>query len=278
MSNTKNPFEGVTNQAGNASNEQKIPVLTSENVSKDNKKIEVDANVFMKMLDTMNKTLSALGNQKIDAGEFGKAIANALKDREVVGLERIYDKSDIDPNDYLELPAIFFAYTFKTTIFDDIKFGKPIVMPYFPVQFNPMYRFKDPNSKDKMISMCMAVVYSKSQADFIRQHSLFGIKFFEKIESNKSIDTSYQEKLVSAYNAISTKSEFEIQQMCLNNQIKIDTQDFSELRKRLAHKFASDFMVQESHLQKDTMRIDVSKDDEQDIGFEKEILSSRQSY
>jgi len=187
---------------------------------------------------------------KIDTNLLANAIVDgfAMKEgnRNGVVNRRTYTKDTLPLEDILEKPVMFFAFCNTTIIFDDVvKGGLTINAPYHPIVFNPYLRYEQPGQKGKIITQCMALVWSKKQVEFVRNHSLFSIEYFEKLSDATNYSVDLIDKVVAAYERVKHLNEFQVKQKCIEMNINIDTQDFKVLRKKIAHVMAQDIQKAE---------------------------------
>lgn len=213
--------------------------------------ISVSAYEMKELLSLMAQTLAQLNSKgNVETNMDTKTLVNAIKEslepRRRGMFAKMLSVEEIPMEDLLPRPVLFFAFCHTTTIYDDVKNGHDINMPFKPVKFAPLLRYEDPVMKGKMITQCCAVVHSKKQAEFIRKHSLFGVKYFEKREDTKAVSSEYAEKLVRIHSDLSRMSEFEIKQKCINSNIHIDTPDVNELRKKLAKVMAMEQLEEDN--------------------------------
>lgn len=197
------------------------------------------------LISSMNTLLTRLVSDGAKSATLDtNVIARAIKDgiasanNSTLGRVRIYESNEIPTEDILETPAVFFSNKVMTAIFDDYKKGIPVQCPFGSIVFKPIARYQSPTDKNKIITQSMAVVWSKRQAEFVRNHTDFNILFFEKVSHYKDLSTDRLEKVAECYNTVKRYTEFEVQERCIKSGIKIDTDDFTELRKRLAYKMA----------------------------------------
>ena len=111
-------------------------------------------------------------------------------------------------------------------------------IPYAPVVFKEFLRYQEPGTKDTIITQCVATVYSKAQAEFIRNHTFFNILYFEQLEEGKSYSSQVADKLVQCYETVRNMTDLQVKNKCLSLGIIINTTDFSILRKKLAQAMA----------------------------------------
>lgn len=115
----------------------------------------------------------------IDAATLANALVQAEKYQS--GGKYYSDIRDIDPDDYSDKPFIFTSYGGGYVIVDDVRNGRPVRTPYGNV-----IRFKFAASRitrvgrtDTYSSFCQYKTNSRSEAEWLRSHSKFGIEFFE---------------------------------------------------------------------------------------------------
>lgn len=158
---------------------------------------------------------------------------------------RVYAEAEIDINDYLDKAAVFFCYSFSHTCIGDRRLGHAIKTPYdSPIRFKRLYRYKKPGTSKydaEMVSMSCAIIRSKKEAEWIRKHSLYGIKYFENINDVSSINRSFADKLVEVNNMLSGMSQFEVVERAKQENVKI-TADVDDVKKRLSYHLAEKAM------------------------------------
>lgn len=160
---------------------------------------------------------------------------------------------DIDRDDLMTTPSLFFAYSYAYTVWDDKKFGRTINAPYgAPIKFKMIQRTVDraiPRSP-KFVTVSSTVVYSKKVYNFLKEHSLLGIKFFESANEVRELTASLAEMISIAYGSVQNYTEQEVIVHCRAETITIDTQDVQELRRRLSLKRAKRMMQDGEHKNK----------------------------
>lgn len=159
--------------------------------------------------------------------------------RTLVGFRTSID-GVVDPDDVLETPAVFFASGLSTAIVDDTRNGVNVRTPYNRMfRFVNLYTHARPSVGGKnpdRISMCVFKTHSKKEAQWLREHTFFGIKFFEEAKETVKLDTKLMDFVSYRVQELSKKAPAEIHNLCLNHGIKVDTTDTKELRRRLADK------------------------------------------
>tara|TARA_R110000824_G_scaffold326704_4_gene513647 strand:+ start:307 stop:1149 length:843 start_codon:yes stop_codon:yes gene_type:complete len=121
---------------------------------------------------------------------------------------------NIDQDDFLETPATFFSYSFTFTVFGDKRFGRDVKTPYSkPIRFEHTFRTtkKGTSRYDKTtLSLCTAKIYSKKEVEWIRNHTLYGIKFYENIGEVQDIDVQLANKMVAVNNMLNSMTQHEV--------------------------------------------------------------------
>lgn len=236
-----------------SSMKKKIESAESAELEKSKESVTIPKELFSRLLDLLpdkkEDTRTSVKSNDINVDAFAKVIKDLVSGNSehsgMVG-RPIY-MSEIDNDDILSPPALFFSMCQSTIIFDDIKNGRAVMIPIQPVKFSNLLRYQNPKDKEEIIAKCVAVVHSKKQADFIRNHSLFGIKYFEDVRGNSSnITNSFADKLAIAYAKVSSMSESDVHRKIINLDIKVDTMDISILRKKLAERIATNMQNEES--------------------------------
>jgi hypothetical protein len=153
----------------------------------------------------------------------------AAKDELEEGAAYISELQD----DWLDNPAVFFAYSFDFSIHGDKKRGVETKPPHGMIKFKPIVRSKRPGRKSEtVISVSSVKVHSKAVADYLRNHSQFQIMFFESMEKVLNIDTDWAQRLIEANTAINNMSDQQVIARCRQYGITIGS-DIKHMRKSL---------------------------------------------
>jgi hypothetical protein len=143
-------------------------------------------------------------------------------------------------DDWMDIPVVFFAYSINFSIHGDKNRGKSTKPPQGPVRFKPIIRAKRPGrgrNKEEVISVSSIKINSKSVADYLRNHSQFGIAFFENMDSVLNIDSGWAQKLIEANQSVQRLSDARVIARCKQEGIQIGT-DIIKMRKALVEKVA----------------------------------------
>lgn len=162
-----------------------------------------------------------------------------LQKKKVFGITSI-DQSEIEVEDILEKPAVFFAWGFSTVIADDFVGGVTIQPPYGKaIPFNHLYRMPTgQRGSGKYASYSYAVIYSKKQCEFLRKHSDFGIRIFERLTDAKAHENDYMNYIITANDEIKRMSPHQMLMAARNLNIQITSMDMAVIKGELLKKMA----------------------------------------
>jgi hypothetical protein len=149
----------------------------------------------------------------------------------------------IAADDFLEVPAIFFAYSTAYALSGDKRRNKYENAPGGEmIKFRKAYRYEKRSSRGRgvdIVSTCSVKVQSKQLAEWLRGHTLFGIKFFENMSEAANVDVSFAEKMSQVQGVISSMSDMQvIERARMIEGININTPDTDYIRKQLVEKIA----------------------------------------
>lgn len=171
------------------------------------------------------------------------------------GMPPITD-SNIDPDDVLTVPAMFFSYSFKYAIYDDVRNGRPVAIPVGIVKFNPVHRSVQGGGRysPAYSNLSIALVWSKKQVEWLKQHSLFGTYFFENRDGGKNMTPDEQEVRAKAYSSVQSLQGHQLRARCVNEGIKIDSLDEQGLRAKLVDKITKQLMEENTRIKESNVK------------------------
>jgi hypothetical protein len=158
----------------------------------------------------------------------------------------------IAADDFLESPAIFFAYSTSYVVgAKDKRRGKYVENPTGDlIKFRKAYRYERRGSGKRgvdIVSTCSVKVQSKQLAEWMRGHTLFGIKFFENMADAANVDVTFAEKMSQVQRVINSMSDMQIiERARAIGGIHVNTPDTDHIRKQLVEKMARNEMEKES--------------------------------
>jgi hypothetical protein len=165
--------------------EEALPVSIVEKMMR-----ELEEKLLNKFSSQINKLKTAEAQKELDAD-----------------LAYVQDLQD----DWLEQPVVFFAFSMNFSIHGDRKRGVENLPPHGAIKFKPLVRTKRKRSRDvQVISVSSIKVNSKSEVDYLRNHSQYGIAFFENMTSAMAVDSTWAQKMMEAQQSITRLSDMQV--------------------------------------------------------------------
>ena len=165
--------------------EEALPVSIVEKMMK-----ELEEKLLNKFSSQINKLKTAEAQKEIDAD-----------------LKYVEDLQD----DWLEQPVVFFAFSMNFSIHGDKKRGVENLPPHGAIKFKPLVRTKRKRNRDvQVISVSSIKVNSASEVEYLRNHSQYGIAFFENMTSAMAVDSTWAQKMMEAQQSISRLSDMQV--------------------------------------------------------------------
>lgn len=131
-----------------------------------------------------------------DMEKFARIIAETLNkknektDSEKYGEGQYVDTQYIDPEDELEKPIQFFTHSVGYVIVDDKRNGFASINPYRKKAIEFKYKYskrKGHGMEQNMEHFATYLCSSKKEAEWLRNHSYFGIKFFDNLSEAMNV-------------------------------------------------------------------------------------------
>jgi hypothetical protein len=150
------------------------------------------------------------------------------------------DSADIDPNDVLEKPVTFYAYTSFYCIADDLVQGRSVLAPLGPINFEHVSTSRNGNGRDtSLVLVSRFICKSKKEYEFLKKHSMFNVMFFERSDINESVDIRFAQKISKINNMLANRPVYDVLQMARENGIQIsgddmDRQDGQKIKMQVA--------------------------------------------
>lgn len=165
--------------------EDALPVSMVEKMMK-----ELEEKLFNKFSSQINKLKTARAQEELDSD-----------------LAYVQDLQE----DWLEQPVVFFAFSMNFSIHGDKKRGVESTPPHGAIKFKPLVRTKRKRSRDvQVISVSSIKVNSKEEVEYLRNHSLYGIAFFENMTSAMAVDSTWAQKMMEAQQSITRLSDMQV--------------------------------------------------------------------
>lgn len=219
-------------------------------------------------------SLSAVQKMMKDAEErmmnmFNSQINKLKLDKDKSVLDADLDYVQNLQEDWLENPVVFFAFSYQFSIHSDMRRGVEEIPPHGAIRFKPVIRTKRKKGKEtQVISVSSVIVHSKEVVDYLRNHTQYGILFFENVESAMNVDATWAQKMVEAQTSISRLSDVQVISRAQQEGLAV-TQSPEDMRRQLVEKMAKRSIeqhermlygsIQKSIVDKGTMRSVIEK-------------------
>jgi hypothetical protein len=183
-----------------------------------------------------------------------------LKSNQAAVSEALIEEGYENPvDDYLEEPAVFFAFSSRYGIYGDKRYNKEVLPPRGEaIRFEKLYRYKKSSGSgargNTVISVSQAVVRSKATAEWLREHSLFGIKVFEDAGKAQNVNVTLAEKMAEMNAVVTTMSDHDVIQRATREDVPISSGDIGLLRKQLVRKLAEGALKNEKNIREIKLR------------------------
>jgi hypothetical protein len=125
---------------------------------------------------------------------------------------KFYSAEEIDPEDVLEDPIIFYSYGYGYVITDDKRNGKPIIPPVNKSIFfmhQATQKVRNGNHYD-LYSYSTYPCYSKKEKEWLRAHSKYGIHFFETAKQAMEVNADIASRITKHINALASMEPAQI--------------------------------------------------------------------
>lgn len=187
------------------------PVQTEETVFEDVHKEEVEVaeietskeeSIPLSIVQKMMSELEEKFFKKMKAIEASSRMSEIDEDLEYI--------SSLE-EDWLEQPVVFFAFSMNFSIHGDKKRGEESTPPNGAIKFRPLIRTKRKSGKSvQVVSVSSVKVQSRSEVEYLRSHSQYGIAFYENMGSAMNVDSAWAQKMVEAQQSINRLSDMQM--------------------------------------------------------------------
>jgi len=141
-------------------------------------------------------------------------------------------------DDFQDEKAVFFCFSDWHGIYTDKRKGKEILPPHGPIRFDGVYRWRKRHGQDwKVVSVSQFSTNSKSEIEYLKKHTEFGIKFFENIDVVKNLDASFAQKQLEQHGIVSRMNDMNVVERAKIEGLAINNADVPELRRQLTAAF-----------------------------------------
>lgn len=223
---------------GSSAQENEISFIVEEPVKeevKQEKEESIPLSFVQKMMKEMEEKFTAQINKL--------KTANARKELDD-DLEYVAELED----DWLDVPVVFFAFSFNFSIHGDKKRGIESEPPHGPIKFKPLIRTKRRSGKEtQVVSVSSVKVQSRLVAEYLRNHSQYGIAFYENMESAMNIDSTWAQKMVEAQQSIGKLSDMQVIARAKQEGVSV-SQSPERMRRELVELTAKRAIAQQERL------------------------------
>ncbi len=146
-------------------------------------------------------------------------------------------EEDIDKGDYMKEPKVFYAYNFYYAIYGDRRLGRDVSTPYdTPIQFRLL---KTKRVSDGTLCVCSTLIYSKKEYEWLQNHSLFNLFFFEQLADEDNVDITLVNKMSEISGMFTSMNQRQIVERAQQMGLPI-SQDIMKVRNSMIRKMAED--------------------------------------
>lgn len=196
------------------------------------------------------------------SNKFHSQISRLKLEKQKAEMDEDLDYVEELEDDWLDEPVIFFAFSMRYSIHSDRRKGQEVLPPFRPIKFTPLIRHKRPGrgKEVEVVSVSSVKVQSKKEVEYLRNHSLFGIYFYENMENAMNVDSSWAHKMVEAQRSLARLSDMQIVARAKQEGISV-SQSPEKMRRELSEILAK--RAQDQHEKILNQRLKASVIDEQ---------------
>lgn len=235
--NGKEGSDELGNLGGETPKENKTPEISSE------KLLELVTKLSSRIEDLEQQNKDLLDLKSSNKGLDTNGLAELIKEVKKGNLEqsetrnplRYYSPEEIDPDDVLQEPVIFYAYGYGYVITDNRINGKPVLTPFGqPIFFMHQATQKVGSGKHvELHSYCTYPSWSKKEVEWLRKHNRFGIHFFETAKEAMDVNSDVAARITKHLNAINGLEPAQIVNMYRKKGLP-NTTDIVKMKNSLA--------------------------------------------
>jgi len=163
---------------------------------------------------------------------------------------------DIDPDDYIENGVTFSSMGTRFLLVGDKRMNQYVNSPYKRAfDFTLHMTEKKQQGKEELINnFCSVIVYSKKEVEWLRNHTLFNIEFWETIHEAIKNEDAQKAQIAARHSANLSKLQSpQIIRKCTEMGIQ-KVNDIGIMRSRLAAKMAEEEMSQQNNRAENRLR------------------------
>lgn len=201
--------------------------MLSEKVDKATEKIRDS-------VEKMVNKMSGKEDKAVGIKDLTEAIRKMNPDYVGVG-GRIYNETDIDPDDLLDTPVYYYTFMSYLPVWDKIKYGKPVSTPYgTPIRFEFVAAAikRTGNKYDDATPIAQVKIISRKEKEWLEDDPRFGKIWHRKVEDAINVDKNKLQFYERARGMVATWGQKDITDRILTRNLKI-SDDMEVNRNRL---------------------------------------------
>lgn len=216
--------------------------LTETPVSRETKKVEVDADVLSNLLKKVEALEKAQRNSSLgNVGDLATAISEATRNKDAIdsGIEAVYDDSNVPVEDFLDKPVYMYTFVSYRPIFDDRKYGQVVKTPYGrPLVFKFTGNFPNGNGTSVPVATCK--IETKKELAYLRTHTSFGKEIFERAEEAANVTSDDAAVISRVLSLVNSMTQAEVISRVRNEGIVEVSEDIEKMRTGLFNHLLSE--------------------------------------
>lgn len=218
---------------------EKIEIKTVEEVKESVQDVTAESEADKKAHDELMTLREELAQQKEVSENIQKQLAELLKrgatQSVATGEKSLSSKLN---DDWTEKPEVFFAFSFRFSIWGDKKEGRESLPPNGAIKFAPIIRSKKNGARGvEVISVSHYASNSKSEIEYLKSHSKFGILFYQNQSKVTQMDYVLAQKLAESNNQVQAMNDQQIISRCKSEGLNVLT-DVATMRSALTEHIA----------------------------------------
>lgn len=161
-----------------------------------------------------------------------------------------YNEQEIDKDDYMESPILFYTHISRYVIVAEKRYGRSVLPPLGNIKFDlhaKMMTGEGRDKKQRFISMYPC--YLKTIYKFLKSSPQLGIMFHESINGVMSMDVHQSQRLLNAMNTLSGMNEQQVRNRASQEGIPDSfVDDYEAIRHKTIERIASKTSLSVHHV------------------------------
>lgn len=168
-------------------------------------------------------------------------------DSEKFGLNKYVNIADIDPDDFMEIPRVFFAHKVGYVIVDDIRKGHRVQTPFGNViifGYDSTTRVQHGREYD-LHNICIYQCQSKKEAKWLEESSFYGIYIFDRAKAAITSTAKKAAHLARHMAVLREMGQYRLVESMKSNELPV-MENLQDMRIALANHHADKDVERES--------------------------------